>query len=112
MDPKVRTRACIAVSVKIGLWTDSAVLAALPATTLSTPAQSRTFSFSLKPRQPLTLPLSVRKDQVAHVHLHRNGGIIGVREITGDRRPLWFTGLGHEQTGVISLPGRLLKAAM
>lgn len=72
-----------------------AVLGVIVAAVLSASAQPRTVSFRLKPRQPQTLSLFVPTDRVVLVHLHLNGGIIGVREITGNGRPLWLIDLGR-----------------
>ncbi len=63
-------------------------------------AQERPISLQLKPRQPQTLIVSLEKSQMALVHLHLHGGIVGVRETApdGKSRPLWLIDLGREAT--------------
>lgn len=63
-------------------------------------AQARTVSLQLKPRQPQTLIVPLEKNQMALVHLHLHGGIIGVREMApdGKNHPLWLIDLGREAT--------------
>lgn len=60
-------------------------------------SQTRTLSFHLKPRQPQTLAVPLAADQVAVIHLHLHGGIIGIRETAPDAsgRPLWLIDLGR-----------------
>lgn len=72
-----------------------AFLGVVMAAVFSASARSRTVSLRLKPRQPQILNLSVPQNQIALVHLHLNGGIIGVRETTGNSRPLWLIDLGR-----------------
>src|ERR1700678_917062 len=60
-------------------------------------AQARTVSFQLKPRLPQTLIVTLEKGQMVLVHLHLQGGIIGVAEKApdGSSRPLWLIDLGR-----------------
>lgn len=94
MDLRVSTQPAVAVPL-IRLGKCLAVLGVVTAAVLSGSAKSRTVSLSLKPRQPQTLRLAVPKDQVVLVHLHLNGGIIGIRETPGNSRPLWLIDLGQ-----------------
>ncbi len=59
--------------------------------------QGGTVSLQLKPREPQTLVASLPANEMALVHLHLHGGIIGVREIApdGSSRPLWLIDLGR-----------------
>jgi CHAT domain-containing protein/tetratricopeptide (TPR) repeat protein len=63
-------------------------------------AQAQTTSLQLKPRQPQTLIVPLEKSQMALVHLHLHGGIVGVRETAPDgrSRPLWLIDLGRDAT--------------
>jgi hypothetical protein len=60
-------------------------------------AQTRTVSFQLKPKQPQTLVVPLEKNQTVLVHLHLQGGIIGVAEKApdGSSRPMWQIDLGR-----------------
>ena len=60
----------------------------------------RKASLQLQPRQPQTLSIPIKKNEMALVHLHLHGGIVGVRETAaeGSSRPLWLIDLGREAT--------------
>jgi CHAT domain-containing protein len=60
-------------------------------------AEDRITSVDLKPNQAQTFPIALKKDQLARVHLHIEGGLLKVRAISPgkDDRALWRIDLGR-----------------
>lgn len=59
-------------------------------------AQQPPTSVELKPKQIQTVPISLDKDQVARVHLHVEGGLMGIRaNLPGKERPVWKIDMGR-----------------
>lgn len=73
------------------------LLIAVAATPIRCLPQEHAVPFQLKPRQPQTLTLPLKSHEIALLHLHLNGGIIGIRETNADgvNRPLWLIDLGR-----------------
>jgi CHAT domain-containing protein len=60
-------------------------------------AEQPTASVELKPKQIQNLPIALEKGQVARVHLHVDGGLMGIRaNLPGTReRPTWKIDMGR-----------------
>jgi tetratricopeptide (TPR) repeat protein len=71
--------------------------------------QARPASFQLKPREPQTITVSLGQSEMSLVHLHLQGGIVGVKATApdGSSRPLWLIDLGRgaELSYVLAGPG-------
>ena len=94
MDPRLSLSPLISSFPWTPSWKHTVVILAA-AMALSTPSRAQSRSFSLQPRQPQSLSLTIPHNQVQVIHLHLDGGIIGVRETAGSNRPLWLVDLGR-----------------
>ena len=63
----------------------------------SGPAEQPVTSVELKPKQIQTLPIALERDQVVRVHLHVEGGLMGIRaNLPGAmERPIWKIDMGR-----------------
>ena len=63
----------------------------------SGPAEQPVTSIELKPKQIQTLPIALERDQVVRVHLHVEGGLMGIRaNLPGAmERPNWKIDMGR-----------------
>src|SRR5690348_13109675 len=59
-------------------------------------ADAHSVPLHLKPSEPHTITLSLGRNQISVIHLHLQGGIVGVKETgpNGTGRPLWVVDLG------------------
>lgn len=59
-------------------------------------ADAHSVPLHLKPSEPHTITLSLGRNQISVIHLHLQGGIVGVKETgpNGTGRPLWVIDLG------------------